>query len=107
MEEVSTEGFVHAGGRTGPIVSRDALKLHTYGILVSIEMGHAGFISDEYLNAISVETSVTALELTLAGLWAREEHGYRVGEPETLRVAREVQRQLIALNELNAMRSER
>jgi hypothetical protein len=104
MEDVSIEGFVRTGGFAGPVVSRGALKLHTYAILVSIEVGHAGYISDDYLNAISVETSVAALELTLAGLWSRVQDGYRVSERETLRVAREVQRQLIALGELRSDR---
>jgi len=104
MEDVSTEGFVRTKGQTGPAITRAALKLHTYGVLVSIEVGEPGFISDTYLNAISVETSVTALELTLAGLWTRDENGYRVSEAETLRVAREVQRQLIALDELRSER---
>lgn len=85
------------GGLSGPVITKSALKLHTYAILVSIEVGDAGHISDDYLNAISVETSLAALELTLAGLWTREPGGYRVSERETLRVAREVQRQLIAL----------
>jgi hypothetical protein len=104
MEDVSAEGFLRAGSPNGPVVTHDALKLHTYGILVSIEVGHPGYISDEYLSAISVETSVAALELCLAGLWTREHQGYRVGEAETLRVAREVQRQLIALDELRSER---
>jgi hypothetical protein len=104
MEEVSAEGFARAGGPAGPVVSRAALKLHTYAILVSIEVGRPGYISDDYLNAISVETSITALELTLCGLWAREDNGYRVSETETLRVAREVQRQLIALDEMGSDR---
>ncbi len=104
MEDVSPEGFVRAGGDAGPVVSRGALKLHTYAILVSIEVGNAGYICDDYLNAINVETSLAALELTLAGLWAREDSGYRVSEAETLRVAREVQRQLIALDELRSDR---
>ena len=104
MEEVSAEGFARAGGPAGPVVSRAALKLHTYAILVSIEVGRPGFISDEYLNAISVETSITALELMLCGLWARAGNGYRVTEAETLRVAREVQRQLIALDEMGSDR---
>ena len=115
MEDVSTEGFVRVGGVAGPVISKSALKLHTYAILVSIEVGDAGHICDEYLNAISVETSVpkngtiatapvAALELTLAGLWTREPGCYRVSEGETLRVAREVQRQLIALEELRSGR---
>lgn len=104
MEDVSAEGFVRAGGPDGPVVTRDALKLHTYGILVSIEVGQPGYISDEYLNSISAESSLAALELCLVGLWERTDQGYRVGEAETLRVAREVQRQLIALERLRSGR---
>lgn len=104
MEDVSAEGFVQAGGPEGPVVTRAALKLHTYAILVSIEVGRPGFICDDYLNAISVETSIAALELSLAGLWERVPGGYRVTERETLRVAREVQRQLIALDEMGSDR---
>lgn len=100
MEDVSAEGFVRAGGPAGPVVTRAALKLHTYAILVSIEVGRPGFICDDYLSAISVETTLPALELTLCGLWTRVDGGYRVSEDETLRVAREVQRRLIALEEL-------
>ena len=104
MEEVSAEGFARAGGPAGPVVSRAALKLHTYAILVSIEVGRPGFISDDYLNAISVETSIAALELMLCGLWARLDNGYFVTEEETMRVAREVQRQLTILDELGSDR---
>lgn len=90
---------MRAGGPVGPVVTRAALKLHTYAILVSIEVGQPGYICDDYLNAISVDTTTSALELTLCGLWVRENAGYRVSEDETLRVAREVQRQLIALDD--------
>ena len=37
---------------------------------------------------------MTALELCLVGLWERVDGGYRVGEDETLRVARIVRRRL-------------
>ena len=104
MEDVSAEGFVRAVGPDGPVVTRGALKLHTYAILVSIEVGKPGYISDEYLSAISVETNISALELTLCGLWERVADGYQVSERETMRVAREVQRQLIALDELGSDR---
>jgi hypothetical protein len=95
MEEVTAEGFAQVVGDT--VVSRDALKLHTYAVIVSIKDGHPGHVRDQYLNAIRVETSVPALELCLAGLWTREDDGYRVCEAETLRVARIVQRQLTEL----------
>lgn len=102
MEDVSGEGFVPVDGDFGPLVSPGALKLHTYAVLVSIEVGVIGYISDEYLNAISVETTVTALELTLAGLWTRDQDGYRVSDIEVFRVAREVRRQLTALEALRS-----
>lgn len=95
---------MRAGGPSGPVITRAALKLHTYAILVSIEVGRPGFIADEYLNAIQVESSIPALELRLCGLWSRVHNGYRVSQEETLRVAREVQRQLIALDELGSDR---
>lgn len=79
------------------VVSRAALKLHTYAVIVSIKDGHPGYVRDDYLSAIRVETTLPALELTLAGLWTREGDGYRVCEGETLRVARIVQRQLIEM----------
>lgn len=94
----------HGGGRTGDrVVSRVALRLHVYAILASIEAGRPGLITDEYLNAVTVETSVAALELCTAGLWTRTEHGYRVLESETDRVATEVHRQLEDLSQLCRM----
>lgn len=103
MEDISGEAFVHLGGRNGPLVSTQALKLHTYGVVASIANGEPGFVSHDYLNAVSVETTVVALELTLAGVWSPEPGGYRVAEHETLRVARSVQRQLGRLEALRAV----
>lgn len=97
MEEVTAAGFARVAGSA--VVSRDALKLHTYAIIVSIKDGHPGLVKDDYLSAIRVETTLPALELTLAGLWTREDGGYRVCDAETLRVARIVQRQLSELDE--------
>ena len=65
----------------------------------SIEAGSPGFVSDRYLNAISAETSITALELCLAGLWERTSCGYRVSDADTLSVAEQIHGQL---NELAA-----
>jgi hypothetical protein len=70
------------------------LRLHVYAVLASIEAGHPGVVTDEYLNAVTVETSVAAVELCTAGLWDRDDRGYRVLESETDRVAAEVHRQL-------------
>lgn len=91
-EDASHTTFVHlpdpfddqAGG---VVLSRAALHLHTFGVLASIEAGDPGFVPDSYLNAISAETSVTALELCLAGLWRRAACGYEVSGDETARVA--------------------
>lgn len=99
MEEIA-EGFARIAGST--VITKDALKLHTYAIIVSIKDGHPGFVRDEYLSGIRVETTLPALELTLVGLWAREDGGYRIDEAETLRVARVVQRQLHELEQSSA-----
>src|SRR5579875_1603144 len=95
MEEKVAPEFTHVVGST--VITREALKLHTYAVIVSIKDGHPGFVADEYLSAVRVETSLSALELTLAGLWCRVDGGYEVSEDETLRVARIVQRQLAEL----------
>ena len=95
--------FVRFGGArrslTGDaLVSRVALRLHVYAVLASIESGRPGVITDAYLNAVTAETSVAALELCTAGLWTRVDEGYRVQESETMRMAAEVHRQLEELS---------
>jgi hypothetical protein len=91
----------HAGSLPGaPLLSADALRLHVFAILASIERGRPGFVPDSYLSALRVDTSVPALELCTSGLWQRTEdesggdRGYTVLESETFRVASEVHRQL-------------
>jgi hypothetical protein len=76
------------------VLSRAAMHLHTFGVLSSIEAGHPGFVSDRYLNGISAETSITALELCLTGLWERTSCGYRVSDADTLSVAEQIHGQL-------------
>jgi hypothetical protein len=76
------------------VLSRAAMHLHTFGVLSSIETGSPGFVSDRYLGAISAETSITALELCLAGLWERTSCGYRVSDADTLSVAEQIHGQL-------------
>jgi hypothetical protein len=76
------------------VLSRAAMHLHTFGVLSSIEAGSPGFVSDRYLNAISAETSITAFELCLAGLWERTACGYRVSDADTLSVAEQIHVQL-------------
>lgn len=76
------------------VLSRAAMHLHTFGVLSSIEAGNPGFVSDGYLDAISAETSITALELCLAGLWERTSRGYRVSDADTLSIAEQIHGQL-------------
>jgi hypothetical protein len=90
--------------RDAPAVSAEAMRLHVYAILASIERGRPGFVPDSYLNSLSVETSVPALELCTIGVWQRADDdaidgsGYVVLESETYRVASEVHRQLEELS---------
>ncbi|MCZ2818028.1 hypothetical protein [Modestobacter sp. VKM Ac-2984] len=77
MSESDDDGsrtFLHFDGL--PVLSRSAFQLHSFAALNSIQAGHPGFVSDDYLNAISAETSVTALELEAAGMWQRRDEGY-------------------------------
>ena len=70
-----------------PVLSRAAIQLHTAGIVNSIQDGQPGFVSDDYLNAISAETTTTALELEAAGMWERRDGGYLIVADEMLKVA--------------------
>lgn len=60
------------------MLSREAFELHSFGLVNSFEDGHPGFVSDEYLNAISAETTLPAAELEAAGLWERRDGGYLI-----------------------------
>lgn len=94
--------FVRFGGSggsdRGTLVSRSALRLHVYAVLASLEAGNPGVVSDDYLDAVTAETSVDAVELCTAGLWRREGDGYRVLDGEVMRMAREMHRQLEELS---------
>lgn len=70
-----------------PVLSRAAFQLHSFAIMTSVHEGHPGFVSDDYLNAIAAETTVTAAELCVAGFWERVEDGYQVIEREMLAMA--------------------
>lgn len=66
-----------------PVISRAGITLHTAAMVNSVRDGTPGFISDDYLNAISAETTVTATELCMAGLWKRDDDlsGYTLNDP--------------------------
>lgn len=79
--------FFQLGARNGdgdePVTSRAAFQLHAAAIVNSVRDGSPGFISDDYLNAISAETTVTATELCMTGLWERDDErgGYIIHDP--------------------------
>jgi hypothetical protein len=66
------------------VLSRAAFQLHSFGMMNSVRDGKPGFVSDDYLNAIPAETTLTAMELVAAGLWERSTDGYLVTDPEML-----------------------
>jgi hypothetical protein len=69
-----------------PTVSRGALMLHLQGGLDSIQVGQPGFVSDDYLNAITAETTTTAVELEAAGMWERRDGGYFIVHDQMLKM---------------------
>jgi hypothetical protein len=71
------DGHRNADGED-PVVSRAAFWLHAAAIVDSTVNGHPGFAADEYLNAIDVETTITAAELCAAGMWRRTDGGYQI-----------------------------
>ncbi|WP_437773471.1 hypothetical protein [Arthrobacter sp. KNU40] len=66
------------------VLSRAAFQLHSFGMINSVRDGNPGFISDDYLNAIAAETTLTAADLVGAGLWKRSSDGYLVTDPQML-----------------------
>ncbi|MGV2952214.1 hypothetical protein ACNPM8_08580 [Glutamicibacter sp. AGC46] len=66
------------------VLSRAAFQLHSFGMVNSISDGNPVFISDEYLNNIAAETTLTAMELVSAGLWERSMEGYLVTDSKML-----------------------
>lgn len=97
-DEAAYPVFVRFRGERGSaadtLLSRSSLRLHVYAVLASIEADHPGFVTDGYLDAVTAETSVDALELCTAGLWTRVDGGYRALDSEVMRMASEVHRQL-------------
>lgn len=50
-----------------PALGRSAFQLHAFAIVNSISDGQPGFVSDDYLNAVTAETTTAALELEAVG----------------------------------------
>ena len=64
-------------------ISLTALRLHSKGLLASVELGCAGHVPDSYLDALAAEeaddeTTVAVLELSMAGVWRRVPDGYEI-----------------------------
>lgn len=76
------ESFIQAGEL--PPLSMAAFQLHTFAITESFQRGTPGFVSDEYLESITAETTVGAAELEMAGLWTRRDSGYFVNDDQTI-----------------------
>jgi hypothetical protein len=78
------EGLRPPGEGQDAVLSLAAFQMHGFGMMNSIKDGHPGLVSDDYLNAISAETSITATELCTAGLWVRVHGGYEIMDEELL-----------------------
>jgi hypothetical protein len=64
-------------------ISIAALRVHSLGLLASVELGQAGHVPDSYLAALAAEqaygdTTVAVLELSMAGVWRRVDGGYQI-----------------------------
>ena len=62
------------------VISAAAFQPHSFGVVQSVREGNPGIIGDDYLNGLTVETTLIAAELELEGLWERVDGGYRVLE---------------------------
>jgi hypothetical protein len=78
MTRDGTPDFIDFEG-LGPL-SPQAFQLLAFGLLNSLDEGQPGYVSDEYLNAISAETTIAAVALESSGLWERRSDGYYVLE---------------------------
>lgn len=75
-------GFLDVNGLG--VLSTEAFQLHSFATVESVQRGTPGFISDDYLSAISAETTITVAELETAGLWQRRDDGYLITESSAL-----------------------
>jgi hypothetical protein len=81
------------------VMSREAYDLHILAISHSTSCDHPGFVPDDYLehlDGLSIETTITAVELCAVGLWERVHDGYRILDWELVEVSLDHIRQLRA-----------
>jgi len=65
---------------------RAAYDLHIRATAHSARCGHPGFVPDEYLNGLRMETTIAAADLCVLGTWERVDGGYRVLDWEAVEV---------------------
>lgn len=76
--------YFDLGGRRGPLVSGEGLRLHIDAIKHSVRRGTPGYVPDSYLNELGAHTTTAAAELCLAGVWERVIDGYRLHDQDFL-----------------------
>jgi hypothetical protein len=64
-----------------------AYRLHVYATVIADTDGTPGFVSDDYLAAVTVEAQATTAELVAVGLWERRSGGYAVLDAKTVEFA--------------------
>jgi hypothetical protein len=78
------------------VMSRPAYDLQVQATAHSASCGHPGFVPDDYLehlDGLAVETTITAAELCMIGMWERVDGGYRVLDWEAVEVCLDQVRQ--------------
>jgi hypothetical protein len=78
----------------GPVLSRAGFQLHSHATIHNVQSGSPGFVADDDLNAIAAETSITATELCLVGMWHRVEGGYELLDQSTVDIASDQSRKM-------------
>ncbi len=68
------------------VMSPAAYDLQCRATSHSAFCGHPGFVPDEYLDGLSTDTTITAAELRLVGMWERVDGGYRVLDWEAVEI---------------------
>src|ERR1039457_5751767 len=79
------------------VMSRAAYDLQVLATSHSANCGHPGFVPDDYLehlDGLSIERTITAVELCAIGTWERVGGGYRVLDWEAVEVCLDQVRQL-------------
>ncbi len=92
FEDEDHRKFLRVEQRSGDsvVLSSAAFELSGFAAAASVRNDTPGFISDDYLSA---DTSLTAMELVVAGLWLRVDGGYEVTDPEEKALLERLHRQ--------------